>query len=283
MAEGVLESYTGAAFRKRRNRTAKHAHGADDIITVTQSVHCRAVHWFYESDAHEHKSRKRIMTTSVFASLPQLTRSRVHDAIEVVSNTGCASERSIGLKWDDVDLEKATAFVQRALQRVRGDDGKTALQFVEPKSEDSYRLLAIPASAVALLRRHRLRQNEERLLAGSRWQKTGVVLRGTIGTPLDERNVRREFYAFLQAAQFASDPCPRPAPQLRHDPAGRRRAPQGRAADAWPPIGASHPRPVQPLDAGTRTEGARRRTYRRGPGTVRKLRSELRSELRSNW
>jgi integrase len=73
---------------------------------------------------------------------------------------------------------------------------------VEPKSEDSYRLLAIPSSAVIMLRRHRQRQNEQRLLAGSRWQKTGVVFSSTIGTPLDERNVRREFYDFLRAAQL---------------------------------------------------------------------------------
>jgi integrase len=108
----------------------------------------------------------------------------------------------LGLKWEDVDLEKATAFVQRALQRVKGEDGKTIAQLVEPKTEQGYRLLSIPATAIALLRQHRLHQNEERSLAGSRWLKTGMVFTSSIGTPLDERNVRREFYAFLKAANL---------------------------------------------------------------------------------
>jgi integrase len=92
--------------------------------------------------------------------------------------------------------------VRRALQRLKGDDGKTTAQLVEPKTEQSHRLLSVPASAIALLRRHRLKQNEERLLAGSRWRKTGMVFTSTIGTALDERNVRCEFYAFLKTAKL---------------------------------------------------------------------------------
>src|SRR5262249_31573571 len=77
---------------------------------------------------------------------------------------------ALGLKWDDVDLDRATVFVRRALQRVVKDDGRTELQLVEPKSDRSYRVVSIPASIVALLTRHRAAQNRERLIAGSRWQ-----------------------------------------------------------------------------------------------------------------
>ena len=79
------------------------------------------------------------------------------------------------------------------------EDGSTELQLVEPKSDRSYRLVSIPASIVAFLARHRARQNRERLVAGSRWQQTGHTFASTIGTPLDERNVRREFYDLLKA------------------------------------------------------------------------------------
>ena len=79
------------------------------------------------------------------------------------------------------------------------EDGRTELQLVEPKSDRSYRVVSIPASIVAMLTRHRAQQNRERLIAGSRWKQTGHAFTSTIGTPLDERNVRREFYALLKA------------------------------------------------------------------------------------
>ena len=108
----------------------------------------------------------------------------------------------LGLKWEDVDLDKHTVFVRRALQRVQNADGSTELQLVEPKSDTSYRIVSIPASVVPRLIRHRSAQNRERLLAGERWRNTGLVSTSTIGTPLDERNVRREFYGLLKAAEL---------------------------------------------------------------------------------
>jgi integrase len=100
---------------------------------------------------------------------------------------GLRMGEALGLKWEDVDLDRSTVFVRRALQRVVKEDGCTELQLVEPKSDRSYRLVSIPASIVAFLARHRARQNRERLVAGSRWQQTGHTFASTIGTPLDER------------------------------------------------------------------------------------------------
>ena len=92
------------------------------------------------------------------------------------------------------------------------EDGRTELQLVEPKSDRSYRVVSVPGSIIAMLTRHRAQQNRERLVAGSRWQQTGHTFASTIGTPLDERNVRREFYALLKAQNL-----PRMRPHdLRH-------------------------------------------------------------------
>ena len=109
---------------------------------------------------------------------------------------------ALAIRWADVSLDHATAQVTRALQRIELPDGKSELQFVEPKSDRSYRVLAIPKSVVAMLGKHRAAQNRERLVAGSRWQSEGLVFASTIGTPLDERNVRREFFALLKAAKL---------------------------------------------------------------------------------
>ena len=87
--------------------------------------------------------------------------------------------------------------VRRALQRV----GKH-VRFVEPKSKQSRRRVSVPTFAVRALEGHSERQASERRLAGSRWLETGLVFTSSIGTALDERNVRRTFKEILRAAEL---------------------------------------------------------------------------------
>ena len=51
---------------------------------------------------------------------------------------------------------------------------------VEPKTARSRRTIALPASTVAMLRAHRLRQLQDRLLGGSRWREEGFVFTSSI-------------------------------------------------------------------------------------------------------
>lgn len=74
----------------------------------------------------------------------------------------------------------------------------------EPKSNTSRRAIVLPEFAVQVLRRHRVRQKEERLKAGEFWQDRNLVFTSTIGTPVDEQNLRREFTAILTAAKLPS-------------------------------------------------------------------------------
>jgi len=104
---------------------------------------------------------------------------------------------ALGLRWADVDLEAGELHVRQALQRIDGE-----LQFVEPKSERSRRTVALPEVAVKVLKRHRNRQRKERLKAGSWWNKSGLVFTSTVGTALDERNVRKAFKAILRGGKL---------------------------------------------------------------------------------
>ncbi len=95
----------------------------------------------------------------------------------------------LGPKWEDVDLDRRTLKVRRALQRIEG-----ALIFKEPKTEKSRRTLTLPASLVAAVRAHRDRQAFERAAASDRWQESGLVFTTTRGPPLDPRNVIRSWH-----------------------------------------------------------------------------------------
>ena len=79
---------------------------------------------------------------------------------------------------------------------------KTSVQVTELKSDRSRRTIALPAVVIKALRSHRTRQLEARLAAGSHWQDRGFVLTSSIGTPLEPRNVTRQFKALLAVAKL---------------------------------------------------------------------------------
>ena len=102
---------------------------------------------------------------------------------------------ALGLRWQDIDLEERQLVVANALQRVNGK-----LILVQPKTKRSRRTISLPDTAVRQLRAHRVRQLEERLLAGGRWQDTAYVFTTTIGTPLSGPEVTKAFQRRLAAA-----------------------------------------------------------------------------------
>lgn len=98
----------------------------------------------------------------------------------------------LGLRWEDVDLDTGTLRVRFALQRT---DGKLRLKAT--KSEKSRRTLTMPASLVAALHTHRVRQLEERLATGDRWKEAGFIFPNTSGKPSEPSNVLKRFKRLL--------------------------------------------------------------------------------------
>ena len=82
----------------------------------------------------------------------------------------------LGLRWEDVNLERELLQVRRQLTRTR--DG---LSFTAPKRGKA-RVVRLTDMAIAALEAHRIAQNEERTRAGSLWQETGLVFTSTLGT-----------------------------------------------------------------------------------------------------
>jgi integrase len=108
---------------------------------------------------------------------------------------GLRQGEALGLRWRDVDLDAGTRTKRVQLQRI----GKERV-LVEPKAERSRRALDVPAICVAALRRHRVRQAEERLAAGAEWEDWGLVFTTRRGTPLDGSNVAHSFHRELEKA-----------------------------------------------------------------------------------
>jgi len=99
----------------------------------------------------------------------------------------------LGLRWEDVDLERELLQVRRQLTRT--SDG---LSFTAPKRGKA-RVVRLTDMAIAALKAHREAQNEERARAGSLWEQTSLVFTSTIGTPVDVGNLTyRSFRPLLK-------------------------------------------------------------------------------------
>jgi len=131
------------------------------------------------------------------ALLKTASHHRLGPLFSVGLAVGLRLGEALGLQWQDIDLQKGLLTVRQTLQRV---DKK--LVFGEPKSEKSRRSVPLPAMTVTTLKRHRIRQKQDRLKAGSAWKEQNLVFTSSIGTPLDDRNVRRAFKDLLTEAKL---------------------------------------------------------------------------------
>ncbi len=115
----------------------------------------------------------------------------------VALHTGLREGELLGLKWDDLDLDATTPTLQvrRTLSETR-----TGHKFELPKNGKG-RSVKLSRSAVEALRSHRVRQNEERLRAGSRWQDSGLVFPNIKGTTMSGTNLLwQQFRPLLKRA-----------------------------------------------------------------------------------
>lgn len=108
---------------------------------------------------------------------------------------GLRPGEALGLRWQDVDLERGILRVSVQLQRV----GRTAV-LVPLKTDRAQRLIVLPDIARASLAAHRVQQEAERARAGASWQDWGLVFTTQQGRPLERRNVVRLFKALLRKA-----------------------------------------------------------------------------------
>jgi len=110
-------------------------------------------------------------------------------------HTGLRQGELLGLRWQDVDMERATLTVLQTMQVI---DGK--IETGAPKSKGSRRTVPIEAPALDAVKAWRTRQIAERLKTGPGWADSGLVFTSQIGTPLFARNVSRRWHQLLDAA-----------------------------------------------------------------------------------
>jgi len=160
--------------------------------------------------------------------LDSIRGNRLEALFTVAVSLGLRQGEALGLRWRDIDFEAGTLRVRNALQRIKPSKGSAIaptdsdagehqaghfrFHLVEPKSKPSRRTIALPKLTLSALVEHKRRQEDERLLAGSRWHSPVLICDGQritvddlvfvnrLGNPFDAPIVTHRFQILLKRA-----------------------------------------------------------------------------------
>jgi integrase len=140
------------------------------------------------------------LTVEQALTLLNAAKGRRFYALYVVAATlGLRHGELLGLRWQDIDDERATVTIAQTVQRA---DGR--LYIAEAKTEASEATIPLPKVTRRVLTEHRERQDQERRLAQDAWQEHDLVFASTIGTPTEPRNLGRDFEKVRELAGLPS-------------------------------------------------------------------------------
>ena len=101
-------------------------------------------------------------------------------AVTLLLYSGMRRGELLGLEWPDIDFENCTVSISRTSQYLPGKGIFTK----EPKTKTSTRVIKLSDDAIALLRKYRIWQNQQRLALGDQWQKTDRLFTAWNGAPM---------------------------------------------------------------------------------------------------
>jgi len=119
-----------------------------------------------------------------------------HEALyALMLSTGLRRGEALGLMWKDFDEEKGVLHIRRQLRR-----DKSGLATVDTKTATSRRAVNLVEPMLDLIRDVRRQQREQKMSLGPAWMSSGFIFTTSVGTPVDPRNLLREFKGICATA-----------------------------------------------------------------------------------
>jgi integrase len=155
------------------------------------------------------QSRERqAWTAEQAAQFLEVARShRLYPLYLLALSTGMRRGEILGLRWEDVDFDAKALYVR---QTAVPDKGK--VRFSEPKTEKSRRRVALSQKVIEVLKAWRQKQRKEAMALGKPEAANGLVFTSEAGTPINPRNLARNFAMLIDKAKLP----PIPFHALRH-------------------------------------------------------------------
>lgn len=124
-----------------------------------------------------------------------------------LATSGSRRGETLGLRWADVDLDGAMATISHQVTSI---EHKIVLKEL-PKTKRGH-VIRLDSGTVAMLRQHKVRQAEMRLLVGPGWDDHGLVFCRPDGRPLNPDHFSQEFDR--NQSYFNRDHPDEPLPRL---------------------------------------------------------------------
>lgn len=117
--------------------------------------------------------------------------------INLLLGSGLRAGEALALHWEDIDFRAGTVSVQHTLIRYKGEWVRQS-----PKTEKSARRVALPPAVLALLKRHRVKQTEQRFAHGGEWKAPDAVFTTASGGYMWTGDLSRRLRHYLEAADL---------------------------------------------------------------------------------
>jgi integrase len=153
-----------------------------------------------------HRATMRTWTAAQVAQfLDQTAADRLNAAWWLLAMTGMRRGEVLGLAWEAIDLDAAILSVRRTLVTVQARRaGEPGMAWSEPKTDKGCRSVALDEATVAILRAHRARQLEERLLLGPAYDDQDLVIAQVDGIPLHPKTLSWHFGSAVRRSGLPS-------------------------------------------------------------------------------
>jgi integrase len=103
---------------------------------------------------------------------------RYHSIWVFLATTGCRRGEALGLRWEDVDLERATASLRQTITAIKG-----AIHRSGTTKTGASRVIRLDSGTVAELRAWKRGQAKEKLACGEEYRDEGLVFCHPDGRP----------------------------------------------------------------------------------------------------
>jgi integrase len=133
-------------------------------------------------------------TLREFLAASATSGDRLHPLWVLLATTGMRRGEALGLRWPDIDLDAGRLRIVQTIIQVR-----SKVIVGEPKTARGRRPIALDGGTVAVLREHRQRALEERMLVGPAFADRGLVFHYPDGSRLKPDAVSAAFVRRVRA------------------------------------------------------------------------------------
>ena len=153
----------------------------------------------------EHVDRPRPQEREMLTWTPKQARAflasvesdRLYALWVLYLTAGLRRGEALGLRWADIDLDARRLAVRRTLVAVG-----YKVEWSQPKTERSRRVVALDPDTILVLKAHRKAQLEERLAIGADYEDDDLVFCTVAGAPLHPQYVSKTFERLAEAGSL---------------------------------------------------------------------------------